>query len=236
VTRDPDLHDRFEDWLLARRADAADDPPRDLALHAAGCDRCLRSASAIDTLGSIDVAAAAPPPLRALAGGDSRVGLIRIGRLVAAGATVVLVGGMVAIGTRWLGASPPAEVAASHTPGEGVLGGVPSASAPTSPTASPEADPSTSELPSPSADPSDAAPGTSAPPATAAPLPTFRPAPTAAPTPVPTARPTATTVPSATATPPPPTSTPVPTATPTPAPTPSPPTPTPTETPTPSTP
>jgi len=228
VTRDPDLHDLFEDWLLARRADAADDPPRDLALHAAGCDRCLRSATAIDTLGSIDVAAAAPPPLRILAGSAPRAGMIRVGRLAAAGATVVLVGGMIAIGSRWLGPSPAAEAAASPTTGEGVLGGVPSATARPSTAPSPEADPSEQ----PSADPSEATPGTEAPPATAAPVPTFRPAPTAAPTPVPTAAPTATPVPSPTAIPP-PTSTPAPTASPTPpppTPTPPPPTPTPTET------
>lgn len=232
MTRDPDLHDGFEDWLLARRADAADDPPRDLALHAAGCDRCLRSASAMDTLGSIDVAAAAPPPLRALAGGAPQAGMLRIGRLVAAGATVVLLGGMVAIGTRWLSVSPSAEVSDSLTTGEGVLGGVPSSTDSTSSTPSPAAGTSASEEPSQSAGPSDATLGTPAPPATAAPLPTFRPAPTAAPTPVPAAAPTATPVPSPTAVPP-PTPSPAPTATPTapPTPTPPPPTPTPTETP-----
>jgi hypothetical protein len=53
-----DQHDRFAAWL----ADGAvGSPPRDLALHASGCSECLRLATALDDLGSIDAGALTVP-------------------------------------------------------------------------------------------------------------------------------------------------------------------------------
>jgi hypothetical protein len=57
-----DLHDEFDLWIAAG---GPAELPRDVAIHAWGCDECLAIAHAIDSLRAIDVAAAPRPPLRA---------------------------------------------------------------------------------------------------------------------------------------------------------------------------
>lgn len=216
MTRSPDLHQLFAEWLAARESDPAKDPPRDLALHAAGCERCLRSASAIDTLSIIDVGAAEAPPLRVAAIGE-RGRLLRGTRYAAAAAALVVVAGSVAVGSSWLGSIRPTDSTGLRpTQGEGVLAGVPSATESPTPTQRPSASPST--RPSPTLEASDGPSDEAVAPTFVIPVPTDQPPP-----PPPTAAPTVAPSP----TPPPPTATPIPTPPPTPAPTP-PPTPTPT--------
>ncbi len=220
MTRNPELHELFSEWLSARESDAAEDLPRDLALHAAGCERCLRSASAIDTLSVIDVGAAEAPPLRVVAvGGRGR--MLLVARYAVAAAALVLVAGSVAIGSSWLESVRPTDSAGPRpTSGEGVLAGVPSAIATSTPSQKPSASPSERE--SPSADPSQAPTEVGAAPTFIIPAPTYQAPPPPPPTTGPTVAPSST--------PPPPTATPIPTSPPTPIPTP-PPTPTPTATP-----
>ena len=227
MTRSPELHDRFADWLSALTSGAADDPPRDLALHAAGCERCLRAASAVDTLGAIAVGAAALPPMRVDPIGE-RGGLPRLARFAVAGVTLVLVAGSVAIGSSWLGTvRTPGSADRAATPGEGVLAGVPSATESPRPTrtATPRPSTSPSERPSPSAQVSDG-PTDEPAPTFAAPEPTYQPPPPPPPTPRPSVAPSVTPAPTLTAAPtptaPPPTPTPPPSPTPTPTPTPTP--------------
>jgi hypothetical protein len=227
MTRSPELHDRFADWLMARPAGGADDPPRDLALHAAGCERCLRSAAAFDTLDAIDVGAAALPPLRFDALRDDR-GLLRLARFAVAGAAVVLIAGSVAIGSSWLSSVRPVDSAErSMTPGEGVLAGVPSATVSPRPTRAATTTPSPSRKPSASERPSGAPTDDPEAPTFANPEPTYQPPSTPPPTAMPTRAPSPTAAPTRTAAP---TSTPAPTPVPTPPPTPVP-TPTPSPTP-----
>jgi hypothetical protein len=228
VTRSSELHDLFSEWLSTRRGEAAEDPPRDLALHAAGCERCLRSATAVDTLSVIDVGAAAAPLVR-FAPTNEPWRLLRVARYAVAGVAFVAVAASVAIGSSWLGSIRPTDSTGLRaTSGEGVLAGVPSATA--SPTAGrPSTSPSERE--SASARSSDAPTDgpvlqTEAPvaPTFIIPAPTYQPPP---PTTAPTIAPTATPIPA--------TATPVPTSPPTPTPTPTPtlPPPTPTASPTP---
>ena len=222
MTRSLELHDLFADWLSARAGGVAEDPPRDLALHAAGCERCLRSAAAVDTLGSIDVGAAALPPVRVDATGEDHGGLLRLARYAVAGAALVLVAGSVAIGSSWLGSVRPTDSADQRgTQGEGVLAGVPSATTSPRPTDTPRPSTSTSQRPSSSARASDAPVDEPTAPPFVPPAPTDQPLPP--PTQGPTAAPSVTPAPTRTAAP-----TPPPTPAPTPTPTPIPPTPTPT--------
>ncbi|HYI66241.1 MAG TPA: hypothetical protein VEW95_04920 [Candidatus Limnocylindrales bacterium] len=230
MTRTPELHERFADWLTARPAGSDEDPPRDLALHAAGCDRCLRSAAAVDTLQAVDVGAAALPPLRIEALRDERRGLPRLARFAVAGAALVLVAGSVAIGSSWLGGIRPIESAEQRTtPGEGILAGAPSATETPRPTPTATTTPSPSRRPSASASASASEEPTDDPvaPTFANPQPTYQPPSTPPPTAVPTGAPSPTPAPTRTASP---TSTPAPTPVPTPPPTPAP---TPTASPTP---
>ena len=225
MTRTPELHERFADWLTARSAGSDEDPPRDLALHAAGCERCLRSAAAVDTLDTIDVGAADLPPLRIDASAE-RGALLRIARIAVAGAALVLVAASAAIGSSWLSGVRPIESTDQRTtPGEGVLAGVPSATAAASPTSTARTTPSPTRSQSPSPRTSDAETDEPVTPTFADPQPTYQPPTTPAPTSAPTAAPSPTPAPTRTASP---TSTPAPTPVPTP-----PPTPTPTATPTP---
>ena len=60
-TRDP--HARFTDWL---EGIGADDPPRDLAVHAAVCMDCQELIAAVDALTAIDTAMAGIPQARPL--------------------------------------------------------------------------------------------------------------------------------------------------------------------------
>lgn len=219
MSRTPELHERFADWLTARSAGSDEDPPRDLALHAAGCALCLRSAAAVDTLDAIDVGAAAPPALR-IDANPERGKLLGVARFAVAGAALLLVAGSVAIGSGWLSGIRQGDGTADRTtPGEGILAGVPSATVAPSPTSTARTTPSPSRDASPSArtgdDPSDEPVA----PTFANPQPTDQPPTTAAPTAVPTGAPSPTPAPTRTATP---TSTPAPTPVPTPPPTPTP--------------
>ena len=234
MSRLPDVHDRFAAWLATRPADATEDAPRDLALHAAGCDACLRSADAFDTLSAIDVAAAPMPPVRIVVGRQVQRP-VPLARYVVAAAALALATGAVVIGSGWLNGPPPTDGGGQLAPqGEGVLAGAPfgeALEATPTPSAREIPDPSVtaSQRPSPSVPavtptpPQAVRPVLPAP--TAAPLATQPPpsalAPTATPTPTPTTAPSVTVAPTPapTATP---TATALPTAPPTPLPTPSP--------------
>lgn len=234
MTRNGELHERFAAWLSDRSDGEGDDPPRDLALHAAGCDRCLLLATAIDTLGGIDIGAATPPPLRAemFRGEPGRIA--RLVPVLATGVSLLFVAAMVAIGSSWLGdGRSTSGQSVRPTPAEGVLAGAPSAAVSPDRTDDPSA--TSSVGPSPSSKPTDPpAEGATPPDETdvppfggpqptdwrAPPAPTATPIgpPTVTPAPSRTQTPTATPAP----TPPPPLPTPTPTPTPTPAPTPTP--------------
>lgn len=202
-----ELHDRFNDWLAAG---AEGEPPRDLAVHASGCDACLRSLAAIDSLQAIDIGAASLPPLGMVAPA-ARDSLSRTLRYAVGTVAVILLGGSVAIGASGLlRPAPLGSDQEARSPGEGVLAGVPSASA-TSQTPSPTPSASAKDSPAPSASATDEPPTAVLPTAapqvlphsTPGPQPLGTPRPTAAPTrtPTPTAAPTATPI----VTPPPPT-------------------------------
>lgn len=233
-----DLHGRFREWLLAG---AHGEPPRDAALHASACDRCLRDVAAMDALLAVDVAGAevpllplgAPRPirssglraLRALSG-VTAVGLLVLAAMIGAGAL-----------RENTGASGVATDPTGSPDGEGILAGVPTVTAPPSsneaaPSSTESADRSAaaSEAPTPSEVAGEATPQ---PPFVAPPPPAITPGPTAATTPRPTiaATPAPTLVPTD---PPAPTPSPTVAATPTPTPPPTPdPTPEPTPVPTP---
>ena len=44
-----DLHDRFGSWIAAG---SPDELPRDVAVHASGCEACMLGAAAMDALAS----------------------------------------------------------------------------------------------------------------------------------------------------------------------------------------
>lgn len=227
-----DPHERFAGWLAAG---AADDPPRDLALHASACDECLSRAAALDALSEIDPGAAPQPPIH-VGIAPRRAGVVPVARAAAGLATLGLLGAamIVAASALLVDRSPAGTGASTPSPApvEGVLG------AAVEPTQTPEA---ASPSPSPSDEPDEEAspeptpsPRTSrtptqfvpAPTPVAVPAGTPRPAPappTIGPTQEPTPTPTPIAVPDPTPTPTPtPVITPVPTAAPTPTPTPSP--------------
>ena len=81
-----DLHQRFTEWL---EGIGAEDPPRDLAVHAAVCVDCQELIAAVDALTSIDTALAGIPQARSV----PAVGWLRMpGRAaVAAGGLAALV-------------------------------------------------------------------------------------------------------------------------------------------------
>lgn len=219
-----DLHDRFDDWLVAG---AEGEPPRDLAVHASGCDACLRSLAALDSIQAIDIGEASLPPLGMAPTG--RESTLRTLRYAVGAVAVVLLVGSVAIGAS--GLLRPAQLGSAQetsSPNEGVLSGVPSAPAASQPdSGQPEASASDGEKPKQSA--AQAAVVAAATPApqvlphsTPAPPPPGPPEPTDEPivTPAPTDEPTAT--PIVTPSPTPPSASPsivVPTPTPTPTPT-----------------
>lgn len=229
MTTDP--HERFAGWLAAG---AADDPPRDLALHASACNECLSRAAAVDALSSVDPGVAPEPPLH-VGVAPRRTGLVPVARAAAGFATLGLLGAAMIVAANALLVDRSQGGTAGESdasPVEGVLG------AAFEPTQTPEA---ASASPSPSDEPSDEAspeptpsPQTSraptqigpAPPAVTIPAGTPRPTPappTSGPTRAPSTMPTPSPDPA-------PTSTPTPVPTPTPPPTP-PPTPTPEPTP-----
>lgn len=233
-----DVHDRFDAWL-----DAAGQPDlaRDVAMHASGCDRCLRQAIAIDGLLAIDVGDAPPPPML----DPSAIGVIttaprsqlRFGAWVVA-VSVVAAAGVTGIFNlpAFLAGPTTANDPAAPT-AEGILGG-----GPATPTITPQG--SASSAPSASgasasSSPSDEPIGGPSPTVTERPeITTVTPRtapPTIDPTREPTSRPTTTPDPTTRPPTPRPTITPRPTPDPTPSPDPTPvPTPTPPPTPTPS--
>ena len=208
--RDP--HRRFAEWL---ETSSDDDPPRDLAVHAAVCVACQQRIAALDMLTAIDPALAGMPPVLPVpVAGWPRT--ISRAAMVAGGVAALAV---VGVGSWRLIEASNLVGPAVESPTQAVLGGT-GAPEPTAPptmpaSAQPSSDePSTSEQP-PTAQPSVVVPP---PPIIGQPTP-----PPVQPTVRPTVRPTATARP--------PTPTPRPTASPTPLPTP---TPTPQPTPTPS--
>jgi len=222
------LHDRFADWLLSG---AADELPRDVALHAYACPECQRLTWAFDALAEVDLMRAELPPLQV----SARVGGVMVPaswRRLAAGMTVmILLGTAVAIGgSRLLGLGDATVPAGRDTPrNEGVLGGSggPSATA----SASPSVSASPTATPAPSVDPTSAVGPVSTP---APPAPTQAPPSTPIPTPAPVAPDTPPPPPPPTPEPPTPAPTPEPPTPPPPSPTPTPgptPTPAPTQTP-----
>jgi hypothetical protein len=93
-----DQHQRFLTWLVSG---ASSDPPRDLAVHAYLCTECRRWVAAHDALVTIEPARAALPASQALP--DRRVASgTRIRRLAAAGAAVVALAGIGALGAAQL--------------------------------------------------------------------------------------------------------------------------------------
>lgn len=216
-----ELHDEFDAWIAGG---PREDPPRDVALHASGCDACLRLAASFDALLTIDPGLAPPPPLRAAPLAPLAIGPMRVARSVGAALAVMLVIGAGAIFGANAFRPPSSDAVAIATPTptptivEGVLGaaGGPSRTAASTTSASPsssvEPSPTSSPTPTPRPITVVATPqptmGGGPPPASAVPA-----------TPVPTPRPTA----APTVAPPPaptPTPTPTPTATPTPTPAP----------------
>jgi hypothetical protein len=230
-------HQRFTDWLVAS---PSGDPPRDLAVHAAGCPDCQRRITAMDELATVDLGLAGVPPAPPLAdivwwstaarrGAVLGVGLAVVAALAFAGWSSFL--------------APDQPLAATDpTPTQAVQGGVSSTQPSPPPSSGESLVPSSLEAspsgaatptippflgpPAPGQTPFPQVPPTSAPGATLQPgttpppsSPVPSPQPTRPPTPAPTRPPT-------------PAPTPAPTAPPTPAPTP-PPTPEPTPPPTP---
>ncbi|HET6649281.1 MAG TPA: hypothetical protein VFH79_03905 [Candidatus Limnocylindria bacterium] len=234
-----ELHDEFDAWIAAG---AREEPPRDVALHASGCQVCLGLAASFDALLAIDPGLAPPPPLRAAPLSPLAGAPLRIARSAAAAMAVMLViGAGVIVGANALRPRESASVvepSASPTPrlAEGVLGAATGPSETAAATASTSASPSSSASasPTPTATPRPVAGaptprptmGGGPPPASAIPAtPVPTPRPTVAPTSAPTAAPTAAPTPPPTPTPTPsptPTPTPEPTTPPTPPPTPSP--------------
>ena len=207
--RDP--HRRFAEWL---EASSDDDPPRDLAVHAAVCVACQQRIAALDMLTAIDPALAGMPPVLPVpVAGWPRT--ISRAAMVAGGVAALAV---VGVGSWRLIEASNLVGPAVESPTQAVLGGT-GAPEPTAPptmpaSAQPSSDePSTSEQP-PTAQPSVVVPPPpiigqpTPPPVQPTVRPTVRPTPTARP-PTPTPRPTAS-------------PTPLPTPTPTPQPTPTP--------------
>ena len=140
-----DRHDRFIAWLL----DGADDEPtRDVALHATGCDECMRAIAALDSLAAIDVGAALPPPVR-VAGTPSVAGL-RPARLVVGVVAVLVLAGSAVVGASALFPdSSGSAVGSSPATAEGVLAGVPTSTDVTPEPSEDEATPTPSDSASP---------------------------------------------------------------------------------------
>jgi len=220
-----DPHDRFTAWLTAG---APGEPPRDAAIHASGCAGCQRLVAAFDALLAIDAGAADVPPRGLADPGRPRGATMRVARVAAGAAAVVLVGTAFTIGVgsllpRTNGGAPIGALATSTPAGEGVLAGAGGPGETAQPEPSPTAtasQPDVTATPS----PTDGAASTIPPAPVITPPPVFTP-------PVVTPRPSAAPKPTAAPTQPAPTHVP---ATPTPIPTPAPtsvPTPVPTEVP-----
>lgn len=196
-TRDP--HRRFAQWL---ETNSDEDPPRDLAVHAAVCAACQQRIAALDMLTAIDPTLAGMPPVLP-------VPVVVWPRTV--GRAAVVVGGVAALTVVGIGSWRLMEASnlvgpAVESPTQAVLGGT-GAPAPTPPPSMPASPQPSSEEPS-SEQPPTAQPSVVVPPPvigqpTPPPVqPTVRPTvratgtprpPTPAPTPLPTSSPTPTT-------------------------------------------
>lgn len=238
-----ELHDRFGAWL----ADGArGELPRDAALHASTCERCLRDAASLDALLRVHPGAAPPPPLDLELSARRLPSLAGLRMAAGVAATAVL--------AVWIGLGAGALLQSRTAPGdgssaadaspggEGILGAVggplrtDAGGSPPTASEAPRSDPDASIEPDASAhSPQTPAPGVFV---TPGPAPTPRPAPVTPP--LATPRPSASTGATATPTTAPslpvigtPAPTPAPTAVPTPTPPPATPTPMPEPTPTP---
>jgi hypothetical protein len=114
ANRDP--HRRFAEWL---ETSAEEDPPRDLAVHAAVCAGCQQRIAAIDMLTAVDPVLAGIPTVRAM---PTRAWLRTTGR------TAVMVGGLamlaaVGIGSWRLMQASELLGPAVASPTQAVLGG-----------------------------------------------------------------------------------------------------------------
>jgi len=212
-----ELHERFADWLAVA---GADEPPRDVALHASACSECRLLAGAYDALGAIDLSHAAMPPMTIARREEVEPGS-RAGRLAGVAAGVTLLGAAVAVSAlRTADRGVSTIPAASPSVDGDVLagGGSPGTTGTESPSATSQAigGPDASGSQSASAEPgataasgSPAGPDATAGPGVAPPIgptptnpPTSAPpGATARPTPVPTARPTVAPTPAPTAIP-----------------------------------
>lgn len=122
-----DLHGEFAAWI----ADGArGDPARDVAVHASGCEACMRQAAAVDSLLNLDLDAT-PLPAMPTARPHRASRSVLITRAIAGVAVIVLVVSAGAIAAGGLFAppragAPPGPSTSAPAPAEGVLGGVPS--------------------------------------------------------------------------------------------------------------
>lgn len=199
-TRDP--HRRFAEWLETNNDD---DPPRDLAVHAAVCVACQQRIAALDMLTAIDPTLAGMPPVLPVPVGAWPRTVARAAVVAGGVAALAIVG----VGSwRLIEASNPVGPAV-ESPTQAVLGGT-GAPAPTPPPSLPA-----------SPQPSSGKPTTTEQPGTAQPSVVVPPPVIGQPTPPPvqpTVRPSV----RPTATPRQPTPTPIPTSFPNPSPTPTP--------------
>jgi hypothetical protein len=89
-----DLHERFIGWLLAG---GEGDPPRDAAIHASVCAECERWIAAHDALMGVHPGRAPMPPSRGVPEARGS-GWRTAGRLAAASGSLLVIGGVAAVG------------------------------------------------------------------------------------------------------------------------------------------
>ena len=153
-TRDP--HRRFTQWLETK---GDDDPPRDLAVHAAVCVACQQRIAALDMLTAIDPSLAGMPPVLPLP-------VVVWPRMV--GRAAVVAGGVAALTVVGIGSWRLIEDSnlagpAGASPTQAVLGGT-GAPAPTSPPSLPASPQPSSGKPSTTEQPGTAQPSVVVPP------------------------------------------------------------------------
>lgn len=118
-----DPHGRFGAWLAEG---GADEPPRDVALHASACPECMRLASAFDGLLAVDPGAVdAPPAAVRTMGAAPRPAVSRMRAAVGAGAAGLLLGAAVVAGGLLIErrTPPPVAIGTGSPIPEAVLGG-----------------------------------------------------------------------------------------------------------------
>lgn len=116
------LHDDFQAWAASG---ASDTLKRDVAIHASGCDECLRTTAALDSLASIDLMAAPPPTHAPAVHPDEPDGpLLGVIRAVGgAAAVVVVLAGLAVLVIGSLPGDSPEAAEPELTPVENVLAG-----------------------------------------------------------------------------------------------------------------